>query len=181
MGGVVGNEAVAEFEEEMRVNDAPTQHGRVSHLLFIAAIIVEKGTEFASQNTDPHRTEVTDGMAYHLEPIERFYNTMEPALAQECAARLLGQCVEAVGTPARYRGWADYGIPVTYVACERDMALKIDTNQRTFIKRFEDAGVRDFRVERIDCDHTPWLSNGRNEFFRVLWDVLDRTEKSSEA
>lgn len=180
MGGLSGSEAVAEFEEEMKVKETSSQHGHVTQLLYISAILIKKGTEWASQSKEPHPLQLKAGMLWHLEPIQYFYNTMDPALAQQCAAKLSGQSPDPTVVPARYCGWADYDIPVTYIACERDVALTINGAQATFIKQFEDAGVRDFRVERIDCDHTPWLSNGREEFFRVLWDVLGRAEKSSK-
>lgn len=173
-GGIMGSEAVAEFEEEMRANHASSKHGHVVQLLYISAIIIERGVQWNKESDEPHAVELKDGLIHHLEPIERFYNTMEPALAQQCSEKLLPQVLNAGMTPTRFRGWADYGIPVTYVACEQDMALRIDGAQSKFIKRFENAGVKDFRVERIDCDHTPWLSNGQSEFFRILWDVLGK-------
>lgn len=174
LGGIVGSDAVAEHEEDMKENAFSQQHGHVVHLLYISAIIIEKGVKWAKQSDEPHALNLKDGVLHHLEPIERFYNTMEPALAQRCAEKLL-PLVAAVGTtPTRYCGWADYGIPVTYIACERDMALSIGGAQLRFIKRLESAGVKDFEVERIDCDHTPWLSNGQSEFLRIMWDVLGK-------
>lgn len=172
-GGVSGSDAVAEFEEDMKTDDASSKHGRVVQLLYVAAIVIDKGTAFASHSRRALRTEVKDGLSHFLAPVETFYNSMEPALAQQCAARILPHTVESFATPAKHRGWADYRIPVTYIACENDQALLIDTSQLEFMNRIESSGIKVNRV-RLLTDHTPWMNNNRNEFFNVLWDVLDK-------
>ncbi|CZT20453.1 uncharacterized protein RCC_06313 [Ramularia collo-cygni] len=172
-GGVVGSEGVAAFEEERRrASDGSKQYGRITHLLYICAIIIEEGADCATRSSGAIAEELKDGMGRCLEP-ERFYNTMDPALAQKCAARLLPQNRQAFAESAKYCGWGRYGIPATYIVCKQDRALPA-TVQTVFVERIKAAGVKDFKIERIDCDHTPWLSSGRDEFFRILWDVMGR-------
>lgn len=110
-GGVYGSEAVAELFEESK---GESGKGRVVHLFYIAAIILEKGTSIVDDGCTPHAIDVADGLLHHLEPYNRFYATTSLDKARKAISGLKPQAAESFATKTKYRGWADCGIPVTY-------------------------------------------------------------------
>ena len=110
-GGVYGSEAVAELFEESKGKDGK---GRVIHLFYVAAIILEKGTSVIDDECTPHAIDIADGLLHHLEPFNRFYATTSLDKARKAINGLKPQALESFATGTKYRGWADYDIPVTY-------------------------------------------------------------------
>lgn len=93
---------------------------------------------------------------------------------------LKGQAIESFMTKTQWRGWADYDIPVTYLAAKQDKALVYDPDLLKFSTRLKEAGVRDLATPVLDCDHTPWIS-AESEFMAILEGVLKKPVPSSVA
>lgn len=169
-GGVYGSEAVAELLEDLKGEESK---GRVVHLFYIAAIILEKGTSVLDDGFTPHALDFENGLMHHLEPYNKFYATTPPDVARKAINTLKPQATESFATKTKHRGWADQEISVTYLACDQDRALPLDTDVARFIKRLETAGLKDFNLRRIDCNHSPFIS-AEKEFMDVMNEVLKK-------
>ncbi|SMQ49593.1 unnamed protein product [Zymoseptoria tritici ST99CH_3D7] len=175
-GGICGSEAVAEVLEDRKASMDPTQ-GRIVHLLYVAAIIVEKGMSVQGAELSPHEWEVKENVIHHLNPQYRFYNTTSQQVAQISISLMGHQALESFSTPTQYRGWADYDLPLTYIACLQDHALWFDIEVAKFFQRIDEARVKDFTKVEIDCDHSPWVNSGQKEFFEAVDGVLEKASK----
>jgi hypothetical protein len=175
-GGTVGSDALAEVQEEAKAS-ADQSQGRIVHALYIAAVLLDKGTDLASQRKTAHEVDFKDGLIIHLNPVYRFYNTTAPDVAQKAAELMLPHSAESMATPTRYRGWADYDIPLTYIACLQDHSYQ-ESETESYLQRLEDAKLTDYTKVEIDCDHSPWVSSGQDEFFETLARVLQKASKA---
>ncbi|KXS99665.1 hypothetical protein AC578_9885 [Pseudocercospora eumusae] len=179
-GGVCGSEAVAEFMEKHKAH-ADNQYGTIIHLLYICAIILPKGRHLMEDENTAHVLYIDEnGLAHNLEPYHRFYNTTPLDQAYKAMQLLKGQAIESFATKTQWRGWADYDIPVTYLAAKQDRALVYDPDLLKFSTRLKEAGVRDLATPVLDCDHTPWIS-AASDFMAILESVLKKSVPSSVA
>lgn len=151
-GGIIGSEAVAEFIEETKSKQST---GRVAHLLLVAAVIVPKGMSLSGSRPTPHALDFANGLLHHLEPYHRFYQQCSTRDARNAMEKILPQVAESFAIETRHCGWADYGIPVTYVACTLDKALEYDTDILMFLNCLEDAGVKSLTVHKLETDDSP--------------------------
>lgn len=174
--GAYGSEAVAEFHlDPANSNPQDTSKGRILHLFYISAMILPQGTSNAEDNNTPHVLSLEDGLLHHMEPFHRFYEHVPIPIARHCMANLRPQALSAFTTKPKYRGWADHGIPVTYLACKQDRALEYEPDLVKFAGRIRDAGVERYEFVEMDTDHTPWLSS-EAEFMDVLGKVLSKAD-----
>ncbi|KAK4508407.1 hypothetical protein PRZ48_002145 [Zasmidium cellare] len=172
-GGAYGSEAVAEWHLDP-ANNQPGK-GRILHLLYISAMVIPKGISYVEDDPVAHTVSVEDGLIHHLEPHHRFYEHCPPTIARYCIANLRPHSASTFSTKTNHRGWADYDIPVTYLACKDDQALYYDPTLLKFAGRVREAGVRGFEFVEIETDHTPWISR-EEEFMGVVWGVLGKAE-----
>lgn len=176
--GIYGSEAVAEFHLDPQ-NSQPGK-GRIVHLFYISAIIVPPGTSLISDECTQHILSPEAGLLHHLEPYHRFYEHVPLPVARQCIAQLMPQDASSFATPAKHRGWADHGVPVTYLLCKQDLALYYDPDLLRFAARIREVGTVEFEAVEMDTDHTPWLSR-EEEFMGVLWGILGKVEGGGKA
>ncbi|EME88368.1 uncharacterized protein MYCFIDRAFT_192553 [Pseudocercospora fijiensis CIRAD86] len=158
-GGICGSEAVAEFMEHHKAH-ADSQYGTIIHLLYISAFILPKGRHLIEDGNTSHVMYIDENKAHKAIQI------------------LKAQAIESFATKTQWRGWADYDIPVTYLAAKQDKALVYDPDLLKFSTRLKEAGVRDLATPVLDCDHTPWLS-AESEFMAILEGVLKKPGPSA--
>lgn len=178
-GGNYGSEAVAEWHLDLS-NKQPGK-GRIVHLFYICATILPAGSSIVDDKMTMHIMSLEDGLLHHMEPFYRFYADVPLPVARQCIAKLRPHDASSFSTKSKHRGWADYDVPVTYLACKKDMALFYDPDLLKFVERLRDAGVMDFElVEMEDASHSPWLSR-EEEFMSVLWKVVGKAEGKGSA
>lgn len=151
-GGIIGSEAVAEFIEETKGKQGI---GCIKHLVLVAAVVLPKGMSLLGSRLTPHALDFDNGLLHHLEPYHRFYQQCSTKDARNAMGKVLPQIAESFATETRHCGWADYEIPVTYIACTLDKALEYDTDILMFLNRLEDAGVKSLTVHKLETDHSP--------------------------
>ncbi|KXT15135.1 hypothetical protein AC579_7927 [Pseudocercospora musae] len=181
-GGVCGSEAVAEFMEKHKAH-ADNLYGTIIHLLYISAVILPRGRHLIEDENTAHVLHIDEnGLAHNLEPYNRFDNTTPLDQAYKAMQILKGQAIESFATRTQWRGsgWADYDIPVTYLAAKQDRALVYAPDLLKFSTRLKEAGVRDLATPVLDCHHTPWIS-AASEFMAILEGILKKPVPSSVA
>ena len=107
------------------------------------------------------------GMMVHKAPYERYYGDTTREKAQAAIDLTQPMANSAMTTPTSYAGWRDYGIPVTYIKCTKDVAVPGELCDM-YISRMKDAGV-DVTVEEMDSGHSPFWIQPQN-----LLEVLKR-------
>lgn len=176
--GCVGSEALAEVEEKRATSEHSAQLGRIVHAFYVAAMIVERECSVMGENFSPMAVDIEGGMIHHLEPYNRFYNTTGTSRAWRAIGLLNPILLEAFLQETKYQGWSDYGVPVTYLVCEKDMAIQFEVDTPKLVARLEKANLIDFTKKTLDCDHTPWMSK-EDEFMAILWNVIERSSGQS--
>lgn len=95
-----------------------------------------------------------------FDPVAKFYNDVEPAMAADAAASLLPQAVEAFVTPTQHDGCGEF--PVTYVVCSLDKALTAEY-QRSAVdvirsREGRKGGPDAVEMVTLESGHSPFLN-----------------------
>jgi pimeloyl-ACP methyl ester carboxylesterase len=141
------------------IGQAAAGRSDVTHLVFLAAFVLEAGETVNRQDGAPEfeSTMLNDAMRVHddgtltIAPdqaIDAFYNECDPAVAAKAVAVLEPEGLDALRHPVTAAGWHD--IDSTYVVCTRDQAVPAS------LQRW--LAARTGRTIELDCDHSPFLS-----------------------
>ncbi|KAK5710893.1 hypothetical protein LTR17_018643 [Elasticomyces elasticus] len=159
-GGIPTSEAAAIVSQEEKATDPV---GRIVKLIYLAAYVPPKGASLvtesaAGQSSTNRQPTVSENglMAITVEnAIHVLYNTTPAALAQEAASKLRPIALSSFVQTTKFCGWADYGIPVRYIACKQDKAMP-PSLQQDFAAIIEATGSASETVW-LDSDHSPFL------------------------
>lgn len=135
------------------VSDAFTRDARVVGVVFVAAVVLDRGetaadvlTESPMDWVDLHQAE---GYIEALHPRETFYHDVPAARAEAAIARLAKKSARDVLAPAA-EAISDRVWPSAYVVCDQDRAID-PSDERSMSSRAT-------LVEHLDSSHSPFLS-----------------------
>ncbi|KAK5683166.1 hypothetical protein LTS10_004697 [Elasticomyces elasticus] len=171
-GGTAGSDGLGVY-----LQNAPTgSKGKVLQLVFLSALLLNKGETPASQQiVDPGEDA---GPAPQISPEglilvapagdkavaeitrSRLYNETPAEIAEEAMDGLTGFALSAYISETKYQGWSEVGVPATYVLCGKDQAWP-PAQQKRCIERLGKAGVKVDVVEKAGWDHSAYLSHAR--------------------
>jgi pimeloyl-ACP methyl ester carboxylesterase len=150
-----------------------TGGGRVSVIVYIAALLIPEGVTLHAANTahggyplpvDELPADANFSWSKNVETAGAFYNDLDIEEAAYWVSKLRSHALVTMKTSADYAAWKD--IPAWYLICKRDKALIPDT-QRALVKearKYLDqvggagTGEKNLKSEEIDTSHSPFLS-----------------------
>ena len=135
------------------ISEAAVGAADVRQLVYLTAFLLDDGQSlFGTLGGQPLPWfELTpDGLAVEARTPEKiFYNRCAPADAKRAAARIEPQSMASFTDAQVGAAWEQH--PSTYLICEHDNAIP-PSAQEAMASR---AGI----IERLDADHSPFLSN----------------------
>ena len=154
-GGLPSQEAVEGLEYTVQKTQGKT--GGVTHLFFMAALIVPQGsTLMGAFGGEPLPWFLISDDQLEVNPAtpaETFYNDLPDEVVKSCVADLKPFSYQAFHSPVKGASWKN--IPSTYLHCLQDNALPYSA-QRNMVE--ETAAGSGMRTETLDASHSPFLS-----------------------
>ncbi|TKA72851.1 hypothetical protein B0A55_07697 [Friedmanniomyces simplex] len=170
-GGTAGCEGLGVYSSEAQAN--PTTRGRVVKLVFLSALLLDKGQSAAShqivepgEESGPTPQISPEGIILPADRDDqvarditksRLYNETPAEVAEAAMNDLTGFSLSAYIEPTKHRGW-DEGVPATYVLCGKDQAWPL-AQQAKCIEMLKQTGVEIEVVKRDGWDHSPYLGH----------------------
>jgi pimeloyl-ACP methyl ester carboxylesterase len=155
------------------VSDAAAGRSAVRHLVYLAAFMLEEGqstAEVVGPGAAGDWVLSPDGRSVSAaDPVSLFYSDFPAEKAAAAVARLRPQNPASGVHPLGAAAWRE--IPSTYVVCTRDQAIP-PSLQEAWAPRAR-------CVERLDCDHSPFLSH-RERVVSILEDAVTAALEPSD-
>ncbi|KAK5115107.1 hypothetical protein LTR62_001804 [Meristemomyces frigidus] len=162
-GGMPTSGGVATIMEEQKAECGKSAHGKVIRLVYISAYVPLKGNSAADENVlagheggGPDTTiMLPTGMVEPRDPISLMYNTTPKQIAEDAMSKLAPSAISSFITGTELCGWADYGIPLSYIGCKQDRAMPVSMQEMN-VERVKSVDA-DAGIYWLDTDHSPFL------------------------
>lgn len=153
-GGVVGSEAAEGFTRLDR--QSGSESGSVVRMVYLCAFVLPEKKSLMNGlggQALPWWEAVEDDTQYKaINCHEIFYNDVDKEVADKMISGLKPHAKGVFSSKVTYAAWKH--ILSVYIICEKDNAIALDTQESMATQ----PGNK-ITVERMDCGHSPWLSN----------------------
>lgn len=159
-GGFVGSEAFNDTDMTLESRARAGLSGGIARLIYIAAMMLLPGISIRDlRNNHPDDMRInyySDGASLLTNAAEVSYNDLDPVKAKEVAGSIPTFNTGAVQYPFTNAPWRD--IPTTYVYCELDRSIPVQSQEMMVKEAVEHGGMKDLELERLNAAHSPFFS-----------------------
>ncbi|SMQ45068.1 unnamed protein product [Zymoseptoria tritici ST99CH_3D7] len=144
-GGVAGSEAIAQL--------SPAAAKKIPRLVFLASFVVLPGS--CVEELMGIKLPIGTGSSSHLltpfQPLIKFYNDLDPDLAQQAVDHLRPQARSAMTDPVQFAAWTKF--PRTLIKCRDDRTISWQ-----MFSKMSEQDQAGWEILETDGGHSPFLS-----------------------